>query len=138
MTCQAPRCCRIETTTFLYSRDSSLVASPPRTSSRISASTQSADPGPVTPEPTRAPRHRPQQCCGLATRQLPELLDRRDDTDEGVLAAEARHDQNLVSASYVGCVDRRLPFRVVECDRHDHAWQHDHICERQNRELLSV
>ena len=92
----------------------------------------------MTPEPTRAPRDSPQHCGRLAAGQLAELLDRCHNADVGVLAVEPRHDEDLVLTPGVGCVHCRLPLGIVEGDRHDHARQHYHIGERENRELLSL
>ena len=89
------------------------------------------------PRANAGARDGPQHGGRLTTGELAELVDRRNDADDGVPAVETGNDEDLVLTSRVGGVDGRLPLRVVEGDGHDHAWQHDHIGERQNRELLS-
>lgn len=101
----------------------------------------------VDPECRSRPGHSGADTCaahgaehgsGLAAGQLAQLLDGRDDADQGVLAVEPRHDQDLVAASHAGRVDGRLPLGVVEGDRHDHAGQNDDVSQREHRELLSL
>lgn len=73
------------------------------------------------------PGHCPKNGCGLASRQLSELLDRGHDANGGVIPVKARHDEYAVVGGRPGGVDGSLSLGIVELDWHDHAGEHDNV-----------
>ena len=137
MTCQASRCCRLATTSALYSVASSRTRSSGSTSAhevgldpqrRTGTGHAAADPGPAT-----GAQHGGRCTAGEAA----HLLDRGDHAVGRITVAESRREQQITFAAAAGGVDGGLG-GLVELDRHDHSGQYDEIGNEKDWQTTAI